>query len=90
MWERNDDADTVALYVRRHVEAEAPGASASLTGRVMSMADALGLSMAGMRANRWRLSDAPPSTAGRKQSSRAKASRSARDRFSVVDGGAAS
>lgn len=84
-WERQERYKTVATYVRRMSEAGAPGASASLTNVVLRMEDALGLTVLGMRANRWRIAKA-----GAQQQAPAPRRKAAgsRNRFTVVDGGA--
>jgi hypothetical protein len=55
MWERYSQDIEVALYVRRLAEAEKPEAFVNLGTLVRQMADALGLTTPGMRANRWRV-----------------------------------
>ena len=55
MWERYGQELEVALYVRRFVEAEARESSVALSTLVRQLADSLGLSTPGMRANRWRI-----------------------------------
>jgi len=57
MWEKNGQEYEVALFVRKLVEAEAPLASATLSTLVRQMMDSLGLTIPGMRAARWRLSE---------------------------------
>lgn len=69
MWERYGQEFEVALYVRRFSEAEELEARVNLSTLVRQMADSLGLTTPGMRANRWRINrddDAPaqPSTGG--------------------------
>lgn len=59
-WDRLDQQLLVGLYVRRLVEAESPGAAVTLTTVVRQLADGLGLTTAGMRANRWRIGDPVP------------------------------
>jgi len=54
-WARLGMADEVAFYVRRFVEAEDRGASTRAATVVRQLGDALGLSIPGMRANRWRI-----------------------------------
>lgn len=89
MWERLQQTLEVALYVRRLGEAELPGASAATATLVRQMADALGLTIPGLRVNRWRIGfdqvaakraehAAPAAAPGRAPS--------ARDRFRAVDG----
>jgi hypothetical protein len=55
MWERYGQELEVALYVRRLAEAEARESSVALSTLVRQLADSLGLSTPGMRANRWRI-----------------------------------
>ena len=55
MWERYGLQMEVALYVRRFTEAELPDSSVNLSTLVRQMADSLGLTTPGMRANRWRI-----------------------------------
>ena len=57
MWEKNGQEYEVALFVRKLVEAEAPLASATLSTLVRQMMDSLGLTIPGMRANRWKLAE---------------------------------
>ena len=82
-WERQNQQVEVALYVRRLVEAEVPGSIAALSTLVRQLADSLGITQPGMRANRWRIAEteAPAAKAP------AHPARSARDRFTVVQGG---
>lgn len=55
MWERAGQHVEVALYVRRLTEAEKPESSTALNTLVRQMADALGLTIPGMRVNRWKI-----------------------------------
>ncbi|MFI2612064.1 hypothetical protein [Kitasatospora sp. NPDC018619] len=55
MWERYGQQLEVALYVRRLAEAEQPASRVNLSTLVRQMADSLGLTTPGMRANRWRI-----------------------------------
>jgi len=61
----------VALYVRRLVEAERPDAPVSVGTLVRQYADALGLSIPGLRALRWRIDgddeSSPGAPRGRRQ-----------------------
>lgn len=85
MWERYGLHFEVALYVRRLAEAEKPGSPANLSTLVRQMADSLGLTTPGMRANRWRIvrdEEARPAASGRTASARS----SARSRLKVVPG----
>ncbi|MEV4437495.1 hypothetical protein AB0K09_00510 [Streptomyces sp. NPDC049577] len=84
MWERNGSHFEVALYVRRLVEAEVPDSPVSLGTLVRQMADSLGLTTPGMRANRWRIAREEPPAAAVPLT----AARSSRARLKVVrDGG---
>ena len=56
MWERYGQELEVALYVRRFSEAELMDSRVNLSTLVRQMADSLGLTTPGMRANRWRIS----------------------------------
>jgi hypothetical protein len=89
MWERYGQEIEVALYVRRLTEAEELESRVNLSTLVKQFADSLGLTVPGLRANRWRIArdevterreirETPSAPAGR---------RSARDRFKVVPGG---
>lgn len=63
MWERLGQEFEVALYVRRLTEAELMDSTVALSTLVRQMADSLGLTTPGLRANRWRidrLEDAVP------------------------------
>lgn len=55
IWERLGQEFEVALYVRRLAEAEEPGSAVALSTLVRQMADGLGLTTPGLRANRWRI-----------------------------------
>jgi hypothetical protein len=87
MWERYGQEHEVALYVRRLTEAELMDSRVNLTTLVKQMADSLGLTTPGMRANRWRIA-ADEVTERRESSGKPAESRrrSARDRFKVVSG----
>lgn len=92
MWERYGQEIEVALYVRRLSEAEELESRVNLSTLVRQMADSLGLTTPGMRANRWRVArdevaerrESGPSTTGDAVSGGRK---SARQRFGVVRGG---
>lgn len=60
MWERLHQHRLVALYVRRAIEAEARNSPVNLSTFVRQMADSLGLTTPGIRANRWRIGSAEP------------------------------
>jgi hypothetical protein len=58
MWDRLGLGDQVAAYVRAYTESTEPGASAGLKTAVLRMETELGISVAGMRQNGWRISGA--------------------------------
>lgn len=80
-WQSNGQEYEVALLVRRYTEAEAPLASANLSTLVRQMMDSLGLTVPGLRSNRWRIADAP-TAAGHAPERRSTSS--ARGRLTVV------
>ena len=53
MWEANEQQLQVALYVRCLAEAEKPNAATPLRTLVKQQEEILGISLAGLRANRW-------------------------------------
>lgn len=83
MWERYRQEYEVALYVRRFAEAEQYDSSVALSTLIRQMADSLGLTTPGMRANRWRISAEDPAPAARKVAASPRRA-SARDRLKVV------
>ncbi len=85
VWEANNQAEEVALYVRALAAAEHPKASVASRTLVRQLQDALGLSMPGMLRLRWRIGEAP---ATRRQSATGTdgAAPDVRARFRVVDG----
>lgn len=54
-WEKLGQQIEVAVYVRRLVEVEQPGASASLGNHVLRLGEGLGLTIPGMLRNRWQI-----------------------------------
>lgn len=54
-WEALGQELEVALYVRRRVEAEEPGATAALGNHVLRLAEGLGLTIPGLLRNRWQI-----------------------------------
>lgn len=90
MWERYSQEYEVALYVRRAGEAEQIDAPVALSTLVRQLADSLGLTTPGMRANRWRI-DRPeeePAPAAAPKTGRAPAKpTSARARLKALPGG---
>lgn len=88
MWERYGQELEVALYVRRLSEAEARDSSVALSTLVRQLADSLGLSTPGMRANRWRVDRPSEEEAPSGASVPVVKSGSARARLRAVSGGA--
>lgn len=88
MWERYGQDLEVALYVRRLSEAEQMDSAVTLTTIVKQMADSLGLTTPGMRANRWRIDRLEETVPERTRSAKASpAPNSARARLRAVPGG---
>jgi len=85
MWERFGQELEVALYVRRFSEAELMDSRVNLSTLVRQMADSLGLTTPGMRANRWRVTaeEADPRPTARRGPARPP---SARSRLKVIPG----
>ncbi|GIF08671.1 hypothetical protein [Actinoplanes siamensis] len=54
-WEVLGQQVEVAIYVRRLVEVEQPGATASLGNHVLRLAEGLGLTIPGLLRNRWQI-----------------------------------
>jgi len=52
-WEMNGQELEVALYVRRLIESEEPGATAAVSTLVVRQQQALGISLPGLARNRW-------------------------------------
>ncbi|MEU9740924.1 hypothetical protein AB0E12_17260 [Micromonospora chersina] len=71
-WQRLGLDVEAALYVRYLTQAELPGAPAALGTLVRQYCDSLGLSVAGLRANRWRIAreETRPTTSTARPSSR--------------------
>lgn len=88
VWERLGQEFEVALYVRRLAEAEESGSSVALSTLVRQMADSLGLTTPGLRANRWKI-DRPEEAAPERSGSEpvSIAPNSARARLKAVAGG---
>lgn len=85
MWERYGQQLEVALYVRRLAEAEKRDAPVVLGTLVRQMADSLGLTTPGIRANRWRIAAEEP-VAPAPSPDRPRQP-SARSRMTVIAGG---
>lgn len=83
MWERLGLAYEVALYVRNLALAEIPGAPVTLATLVRQIGDSLGISVPGMRANRWRIAR-DELAQEREQRVDTQRGASARDRFRVI------
>ena len=91
-WEKLGQLVEVAVYVRRLVEVEQPGATASLGNHVLRLAEGLGLTIPGMLRNRWQVgggvapqSEEPTGTDGAPSPRRSTGS--ARGRLTVVSDG---
>lgn len=84
MWERYGQEYEVALYVRRFAEAEEYDSSVALSTLIRQMADSLGLTTPGMRANRWRIAAEEPTPAPTRRTTEGPRRASARDRLKVV------
>jgi hypothetical protein len=88
MWERYGQEFEVALYVRRFSEAELMDSRVNLSTLIRQMADSLGLTTPGMRANRWRVDRAEESAQPAKGAAAAQlAPKSARARLRAVPDG---
>jgi hypothetical protein len=91
VWEERGQVEEVALYVRNFVAAEKPAASVASRSLVARHMDALGISGAGLRFNRWTIGQPPQAhrptgTTGQPS----QAHRASRARLEVVEGGNAS
>lgn len=84
MWERHQQHDLVALYVRRFVEAEQRGSAVNLSTLVRQMADSLGLTSDGLARNRWRI---VKDEVAERRAARSSGRKSARERLKAVPGG---
>lgn len=85
-WERLGLETEVALYVRNLSLAELPGAPVTLSTLVKQLRDSLGLSVAGLRVNRWRIARDEVAEKRGSTPGSAPARPSARSRFEVIDG----
>lgn len=79
MWEKLELVEEVAHYVRRFTEAEKPGSPVNVGTLVRQMSDSLGLTVPGLRFNRWKIEVEPE-----KQHNVETTSPSARDRLKAV------
>lgn len=90
MWSRLGQELEVALYVRNFAMAELPGAPVNLGTLVRQMADSLGLTTPGMRANRWRIpSDEVAAKRDGRQADAPRPEPTARERLKALAGGVA-
>jgi hypothetical protein len=80
----------VAVYVRRLTEAEFPGSPVALGTLVKQLGEQLGLTIPGMKMHRWRIGGEPGATKTAEKDVAKPARSASRDRFTVVNGGAAS
>lgn len=84
MWEREGQDFTVALYVRRLVEAEQHDSKVNLSTLVKQLGEGLGLTSPGMRSNRWKIAPEKPD-----DDTGTPVAASAKTRLTVVAGGGA-
>lgn len=85
MWQRLDQRYEVGLFVRNFARAEQFDASIELQKVVRQYLDSLGLSVAGMLRNRWRLAE-PVAAAAAAPKASAAAPASARTRLRSISG----
>lgn len=83
MWEQLGLEVQVALYIRTLRDATRSGAGATRTTALLRQIDSLGLSVAGLRANRWVIDEGQPAPAAALRPADA----SVKDRLSVITGG---
>lgn len=77
----------MAMFVRSLVEAEAPGATTAARTLVRQQMEALGLTVPGLRANRWIIGET--TAPARALKATGTDGPSAKDRLKVLDGGGA-
>jgi hypothetical protein len=88
VWEDMDQALEVALFVRTLAEAERPDARVDVKKMIRGYLDSLGLSVAGMNRNRWKIAPAAEEPPAVEPAATPPARRpSARDRLKVVPSG---
>ena len=88
-WEQLGQEIEVALYVRNLAQFELPGAPVNLGTLVRQQADALGLTIPGLRSHRWKIAAGQAGVNRDETAPKATMARaSARDRFRVIDGSA--
>ena len=81
MWEQMDLGDQLAAYVLAYNESVTPQASAGLKTAVLRMEDNLGISPAGMAAQRWKIAAKPTADEALPQSQTVGVVTDARSRF---------
>lgn len=81
-WESHGLHYEVALMVRRMTEAEKPEPTAAVITAVRQAMDSLGITIPGLRANRWKISEKADQAATREPARRSASS--ARGRLTVV------
>lgn len=84
MWEANGQVAEVALYVRSLKDAERPKATVAARTLVRQQMDALGLTIPGLRVNRWIIAGEAAQHVDRHSASGAA---SAKERLKIVAGG---
>lgn len=82
-WQRLGLHLEVAMYVRKLAEAESHESSAATATLVRQLGDSLGLSIAGLRVNKWKITGEEV-RAQRPQKTRQRRQASARDRLRVI------
>lgn len=88
-WESLGQDFEVGLYVRNLAQAELPGSAVNLSTLVRQQADALGLTIPGLRTNRWKIAgDQVAAKRAEKAATEVPSLPSARDRFRVINGAA--
>lgn len=85
-WEVLGQHVQVAMYVRRLVAAEEPDATAALGNHVLRLEEGLGLSIPGMRRNRWQIGsqESAPAATGTEGVTPRRSTGSPKGRLSVV------
>lgn len=90
MWERNGQELEVAMYVRAFAAAEMLNATVASRTLVRQLQEALGISIPGLLRNHWRIEAGAEDAATSGTEPKRHPVASARDRFKVRDGDAAS
>lgn len=86
MWEANGQETEVALFVRSLATAEKPKAHTTVRTLVKQQMEALGLTLPGLRSNRWVIDDGD--TAKQELPATDPEGPSAKERFKLIAGGA--